>query len=98
MSTELLVRLLVARWCTQSAVHETAVRARFREPYHYVGWYRHITLAMLAHAFLAVMAAQARERGEPIRARPTSWTSARPRFAVCWQLDPATIVRPATTP
>jgi hypothetical protein len=28
-----------------------------------VGWYRHITLAMLAHAFLAVMAGQEREKG-----------------------------------
>ncbi|MFE7266939.1 hypothetical protein ACFU9B_33535, partial [Streptomyces sp. NPDC057592] len=29
----------------------------------YVGWNRHITLAMLAHAFLAAMAAQEREKG-----------------------------------
>ncbi|WSG79681.1 hypothetical protein OIE76_06925 [Streptomyces sp. NBC_01727] len=29
----------------------------------YVGWHRHITLAMLAHAFLAVTACQERQKG-----------------------------------
>ncbi|MEU7276123.1 hypothetical protein AB0A96_42625, partial [Streptomyces asiaticus] len=29
----------------------------------YIGWYRHITLAMLAHAYLAVMAADAAAKG-----------------------------------
>jgi SRSO17 transposase len=36
----------------------------------YVGWYRHITLAMLAHAFLAAMAGterQAVETDQPSR-------------------------------
>ncbi len=28
------------------------------------GWYRHITLAMLAHAYLAVIRNQAAEQGE----------------------------------
>ncbi|MFB7083606.1 hypothetical protein ACFCYO_40240, partial [Streptomyces sp. NPDC056308] len=43
----------------------------------YVGWYRHITLAMLAHAFLAAMTAQALEKGaeETVRAAsfPSPW-------------------------
>ncbi len=39
-----------------------------------VGWYRHITLAMLAHAFLTEMTAREAERGaEPVRIpRPSS--------------------------
>ncbi|SEG94729.1 hypothetical protein SAMN05216223_1311, partial [Actinacidiphila yanglinensis] len=60
-------------------------------------WYRHITLAMLAHAFLAVMAGQERERGVQGGTHPTSWTSRRPRFDGCWQLDPASVLRTATT-
>ncbi|MQY40867.1 hypothetical protein SRB17_89000 [Streptomyces sp. RB17] len=43
----------------------------------YVGWYRHITLAMLAHCFLAAMAARAFERGvaETVQAAsfPSPW-------------------------
>jgi hypothetical protein len=43
----------------------------------YVGWYRHITLAMLAHAFLSAMTAQALEKGaeETVRAAslPSPW-------------------------
>jgi hypothetical protein len=43
----------------------------------YVGWYRHITLAMLAHSFLAAMAVQALERGveETVQAAssPSPW-------------------------
>jgi SRSO17 transposase len=35
----------------------------------YGAWYRHITLAMLAHAFLAVMRAEAGERGGPVNAQ-----------------------------
>ncbi|RCH64192.1 hypothetical protein DT019_33895 [Streptomyces sp. SDr-06] len=30
----------------------------------YVGWYRHITLAKLAHVFLAALTAQAAEKGD----------------------------------
>ncbi|MDQ0772977.1 hypothetical protein QF026_001443 [Streptomyces aurantiacus] len=43
----------------------------------YVDWYRHITLAMPAHAFLAAMTAQALEKGvaETVRAGsfPSPW-------------------------
>ncbi len=52
----------------------------------YPGWYRHITLAMLAHAFLAAMAAAEIERGaeETIAApsRPSPWR----KSADSWQL------------
>lgn len=53
---------------------------------------------MLAHTFLAVMAAQERQRGVNETTRPTSWTSRQPRFAVCWQLDPASIPPHTITP
>ncbi|MFD0278845.1 IS701 family transposase [Kitasatospora sp. NPDC127111] len=94
-----LVRVAGCRWkieeCFQSAKNECGLDQYEMRPY--VGWYRHITLAMLAHAFLAVMAAREREKGAAATTRPTSWTSPRPRFAVCWQLDPATVLRTATT-
>ena len=56
-----------------------------------VGWYRHITLAMLAHVFLAVMAVQEREKGVTRPTHPTSWTSHQPKSVVCWQLNPAAL-------
>ncbi|WP_443034431.1 IS701 family transposase [Streptomyces sp. BE303] len=94
-----LVRVAGCRWkieeCFQSAKNECGLDQY--EVRRYVGWYRHITLAMLAHTFLAALAAQEREKGEAISTRPTSWTSRRPRSAVCWQLDPATILRTAAT-
>ncbi|BDP40159.1 hypothetical protein DAETH_01280 [Deinococcus aetherius] len=37
----------------------------------WVGWYRHITLAMLAHAFLTVVAAREKKGGR----RPTKTSS-----------------------
>ena len=50
------------------------------------GWYRHITLAMLAHAFLAVLAAQAAAKGEPAskttNTHPPPWA----RSDGSWQL------------
>jgi len=88
-----LVRVAGCRWrieeCFQSAKNECGLDQY--EVRRYVGWYRHITLAMLAHTFLAVMAAQERERGVSDMTRPTSWTSRQPRFAVCWQLDPTAV-------
>lgn len=62
-----------------------------------MGWYRHIALAMLAHAFLAVLAGLEREKGVLSGTHPTSWTSYRPRFDVCRQLDLAAVLRTATT-
>ena len=93
-----LVRIAGCRWkieeCFQSAKNECGLDQY--EVRRFVGWYRHITLAMLAHAFLAVLAAQERERGAAHMTRPSSWTSRQPRSAVCWQLDPATVLHPAT--
>ena len=94
-----LVRIAGCRWrieeSFQSAKNECGLDEY--EVRRFVGWYRHITLAMLAHAFLAVLAAQEREKGAERTTRPSSWTSHRPRSAVCWQLDPATVLHPATT-
>ncbi|MFB7454977.1 IS701 family transposase, partial [Streptomyces sp. NPDC056194] len=81
--------------CFQSAKNECGLDEY--EVRRYVGWYRHITLAMLAHAFLAIVAAQEREKGEPVTTRPSSWTSPRPRSAVCWQLGTDVLPNRATT-
>ncbi|ADI03137.1 transposase [Streptomyces bingchenggensis BCW-1] len=60
-----LVRVAESRWaieeCFQAAKNECGLD-RY-EVCRYPGWYRHITLAMLAHAFLAAMVARALERG-----------------------------------
>ncbi|MFG2634994.1 IS701 family transposase, partial [Streptomyces sp. NPDC048362] len=94
-----LARIAGCRWkieeCFQSAKNECGLDEY--EVRRYTGWYRHITLAMLAHAFLAAIAAQEHERGAPATTRPTLWTSHRPRSAVSWQLNPHTTPHPATT-
>ncbi|MFF8380593.1 hypothetical protein ACF07V_31165 [Streptomyces sp. NPDC015661] len=60
-----LVRIAGTRWaieeCFQAAKNECGLDQY--EVRRYVGWYRHITLAMLAHAFLATTAHQPREKG-----------------------------------
>ena len=70
-----LVRAAGARW----AIEETFQSAKGQvgldqyQVRRYDGWYRHITLTMLAHAFLTVTTAQAGEagakRGRPARSR-----------------------------
>ncbi|MGW1711650.1 IS701 family transposase, partial [Streptomyces sp. NPDC002206] len=83
-----LARIAGCRWkieeCFQSAKNECGLDEY--EVRRYTSWYRHITLAMLAHAFLAAVAALEREKGAGTTTRPTSWTSHRPRSAVSWQL------------
>ena len=74
-----LVRVAGSRWaieeCVQAAKNECGLDQY--EVRRYVGWYRHITLAMLAHTFLAAMAAHALEKGaeETVRAAsfPSPW-------------------------
>lgn len=60
-----LVRVAGARWaieeCFQSAKGETGLDQY--QVRRYDSWYRHITLAMLAHAFLTVTRAAAAKRG-----------------------------------
>ncbi|MEU9663876.1 hypothetical protein AB0P44_45270 [Streptomyces chartreusis] len=65
----------------------------------YVGWMRHVTLAMLAHTFLAVTAAQAAAKGEA-ETVPTPWfRSPWQNSAGSWQLtQPGPAHRFAPTP
>jgi SRSO17 transposase len=83
-----LVRVAGARWaieeCFQAAKNECGLDEY--EVRRYVGWYRHITLAMLAHAFLAAMAAAAIERGAEETTRPASQPSPWQKSADSWQL------------
>jgi hypothetical protein len=55
-----LARIAGSRWaieeCFQAAKNECGLDEY--EVRRYIGWYRHVTLAMLAHAFLAALAAQ----------------------------------------
>lgn len=75
-----LIRIAGARWaieeCFQSAKDETGLDQY--QVRRFDGWHRHITLAMLAHAYLAVTAAHAP------RAQPAWSTSHPPRSAVSW--------------
>ena len=66
-----LVRVAGRRWaieeCFQGAKNECGLDQCSLDQYEvrrYVGWTRHTTLAMLAHAFLAVTAAQAAAKGD----------------------------------
>ncbi|WUN20918.1 IS701 family transposase [Streptomyces phaeochromogenes] len=83
-----LVRIAGSRWaieeCFQAAKNECGLDEY--EVRRYVGWYRHITLAMLAHAFLAAMAAAAIERGAEETTRPALQPSPWQRSAGSWQL------------
>ncbi len=82
-----LVRIAGPRWaieeCFQSAKNEVGLDQY--QVRRYDGWHRHITLAMLAHAYLAVTAAHAPKararcgicrgllRGRVVRRRTRSW-------------------------
>jgi SRSO17 transposase len=83
-----LVRVAGARWaieeCFQAAKNECGLDQY--EVRRYTGWYRHITLAMLAHAFLAATAHQPWKKGvEQVRHPGSSGTQWR-RFGDSWQL------------
>ncbi|MFJ3786353.1 IS701 family transposase [Streptomyces sp. NPDC090093] len=70
-------RIAGSRWaieeCFQAAKNECGLDEH--EVRRYPGWYRHITLAMLAHAVLTALAAQAREAAK--RAAETDQPSSR---------------------
>lgn len=84
-----LIRVAGARWaieeCFQAAKNETGLDQY--EVRRYPGWYRHVTLAMLAHAFLAVQSADAAERGAPQVVNPWSSTCRWQRSAGFWRLS-----------
>jgi SRSO17 transposase len=83
-----LVRIAGSRWaiesCFQSAKNECGLDQY--EVRRYPGWYRHITLAMLAHAFLAAMAAQAEDAKGAAETDLSSSRSAWQRSAGSWRL------------
>lgn len=92
-----LVRVAGSRWaieeCFQAAKNECGLDEY--EVRRYVGWYRHITLAMLAHAFLAAMSAQAAEKGDPPVRMPRSSRSLWQKCGDSWQLTHPQIHAPA---
>jgi SRSO17 transposase len=69
---EELVRVPGARWRVEDAIKlaKSACGLADYEVRSYHGWYRHITLAMLAAAFLAVQDARAAREREPAAAPP----------------------------
>jgi SRSO17 transposase len=87
-TVEELVRVAGMRWaieeCFQAAKNECGLDQY--EVRRYTGWYRHITLAMLAHAFLAAMAADAASKGAAETVPTRSSTSPWRRFGDSWQL------------
>jgi SRSO17 transposase len=83
-----LVKVAGSRWaiesCFQSAKNECGLDEY--EVRRYPAWYRHITLAMLAHAFLAAMTVQAgNERGAAETDLPSPRSAWR-KSAGSWQL------------
>jgi SRSO17 transposase len=93
------VRVAGFRWaiesCFQSAKNECGLDQY--EVRRYPGWYRHITLAMLAHAFLAAMAAQAEDAKGAAETDLSSSRSAWQRSAGSWRLaDPGQATTDAT--
>ncbi|KOG64694.1 transposase [Streptomyces griseoflavus] len=85
---EELVRIAGTRWaiesCFQAAKRECGLDQY--EVRRYPGWYRHITLAILAHAFLAAMTAAAAEKGGVDTTQPACSYSLRQRPDACWQV------------
>jgi hypothetical protein len=65
-TVEHLVRVAGMRWAIEEAFQAAKNECGLDqyEVRRCTGWMRHITLAMLAHAFLAVMAADAAAKGE----------------------------------
>ena len=78
---EELIRVAGSRWavedCFQSAKNETGLD--HYQVRRYDAWYRHVTLALLAHAYLAVTAANA-----PKALAAASSRSRSARSAVSW--------------
>jgi SRSO17 transposase len=79
-SLETLVEVAGHRWTIESCFEEAKgeVGLDEYEVRSWTGWYRHVTLSCLAHAFLAVMRSQASdeqpspEKGGPWSQRPTA--------------------------
>jgi SRSO17 transposase len=86
-----LVRIAGTRWAIEEAFQAAKNECGLDqyEVRRYPGWYRHITLAMLAHAFLAAMAAAAWAERRAAESVPAiSPRPARERAGGPWQLAP----------
>jgi SRSO17 transposase len=83
-----LVRVAGSRWAIEEAFQAAKNECGLGqyEVRRYPGWYRHITLAMLAHAFLAAVAAQTTERGAAETTPPAPSTSPWQKSADSWTL------------
>ena len=85
---EELVRVAGARWaieeCFQAAKNHTGLDQY--EVRSYPGWHRHTTLSMLAHAFLAVLAATGAAKGEPVNPTTNTLPSPWARSDGSWQV------------
>ncbi|MFF0123387.1 IS701 family transposase [Micromonospora arida] len=84
-SDETLIRIAGTRWaieeCFQTA--KTEVGLDHYQVRRYDAWYRHITLVLCAHAYLAVTAAHAK-KGAPNPTRTASFRSPSARSDVSW--------------
>jgi SRSO17 transposase len=83
---EQLIRVAGRRWaieeCFQAAKGQVGLDEY--QVRRYTPWYRHITLAMVAHAFLAVTAATAAQKGALHANGTGSYPSPSPKLDVCW--------------
>jgi SRSO17 transposase len=83
-----LVRVAGMRWaieeCFGAAKNECGLDQY--EVRRWTGWYRHITLAMAAHAFLAAQVADAAEKGANPKINPLSFRCQWRRFDGSWRL------------
>lgn len=83
-----LVRIAGTRWAIEEAFQAAKNECGLDqyEVRRYPGWYRHITLAMLAHAFLAAMASAAAEKGAAETVPALSHHSPWQKSGDSWQL------------
>lgn len=85
-SNEQLIRVAGTRWaieeCFQTAKGQVGLDEY--QVRRYQPWYRHITLAMCAHAFLTITAATVAEKGAADPAGTGSYRSPSPRLDVSW--------------
>jgi SRSO17 transposase len=74
-----LVRVAGARWAIEESFQSAKgeVGLDHYQVRRYDAWYRHITLAMLAHAFLTVTRADAAKRGPQAPTRTSSPSASR---------------------
>ncbi|MGC9501399.1 IS701 family transposase [Streptomyces sp. WG7] len=83
-----LVRIAGTRWAIEEAFQAAKNECGLDqyEVRRYPGWYRHITLAMLAHAFLAATASAAVEKGAAETVPALSHRSPWQKSGGSWQL------------